>query len=346
MPSEVSALHEELCDDARRRRLVRLCAAITGDRGAAEDLAQETLLEAWRNAHKLHDLEGLERWLAAVARNVCLRWSRSRGREVTLVELPETVGRTDLEAGLERSELVELLDRALAQLSPAQRDVLIRRYVHDSSHARIAAELGVSVDAVAMRLARGKRQLQLLLDEQHDDGWRETRIWCADCGRRTLVQRRTTDSIRFRCRGCDVGAISHEVPLTNPFFSALMADALRPSTILNRLAAWSRRHFGGGIGVSSCTRCAEPVRVARDPQRNGLMSTCSRCNETLSSSLRGIAVAEPDVRRFRRQHPRSRIAREWEVEHDGLQAVVVRFEAAAGTAAVETVIARDTLRVL
>ena len=52
----------EFWGDAKRRRLVRLCAAVTGDRTVAEDLAQETLLEAWRSAHKLHDPAGADRW--------------------------------------------------------------------------------------------------------------------------------------------------------------------------------------------------------------------------------------------------------------------------------------------
>ncbi len=38
---------------AERARLVRLCALLTGDREAAEDLAQETLYEAWRHASSL-----------------------------------------------------------------------------------------------------------------------------------------------------------------------------------------------------------------------------------------------------------------------------------------------------
>ncbi len=41
-----------------RARLVRLCAKLTGDVDAAEDLAQETLFEAWRHAHKLRDQQG------------------------------------------------------------------------------------------------------------------------------------------------------------------------------------------------------------------------------------------------------------------------------------------------
>lgn len=56
-----------------RARLVRLCAYFSHDPGAAEDLAQETLLEAWRHADRLHDPTGYSAWLAAIARNVSLR---------------------------------------------------------------------------------------------------------------------------------------------------------------------------------------------------------------------------------------------------------------------------------
>src|ERR671931_116163 len=73
---EAATLREE------RGNLVRLCARLTGDLDAAEDLAQETLYEAWRSAHKLHDPGGRPQWLADIARHVCLRWARSRGREL------------------------------------------------------------------------------------------------------------------------------------------------------------------------------------------------------------------------------------------------------------------------
>src|SRR6185437_11792068 len=66
---------------AERPRLVAFCAHLSGSWDAAEDLAQETLLEAWRARGRLHDAEGLAPWLTAIARNVCLRWRRSKGRE-------------------------------------------------------------------------------------------------------------------------------------------------------------------------------------------------------------------------------------------------------------------------
>src|SRR4051812_31666257 len=170
-----------------RRRLVRLCAVISGDPAAAEDLAQETLLEAWRNAHKLHDPSGAERWLAAIARNVCLRSNRRAGRQPLLLleESPE------LDAELERAELLELLDRALSVLPAGTRDALVQRYVDDAPHAEIAARLGVSEDAVSMRLARGKTLLRRMLAAELGRGgdfeWRGARGWCGPGGRRKLA---------------------------------------------------------------------------------------------------------------------------------------------------------------
>lgn len=66
---------------AERPRLVRLCTRITGDPGSAEDLAQETLIEAWRHADGLRDPSAVQAWLTGIARNVCRRWARSRGRD-------------------------------------------------------------------------------------------------------------------------------------------------------------------------------------------------------------------------------------------------------------------------
>src|SRR5688500_9180837 len=82
--AQTSVIDHSLADAApeERARLVRLCTRWTGNRDAAEDLAQETLFEAWRQAHKLYAPRGRSAWLAAIARNVCMRWSRKEGREM------------------------------------------------------------------------------------------------------------------------------------------------------------------------------------------------------------------------------------------------------------------------
>ena len=63
-------------------RLVRLCAHLTRDVEAAEDVAQETLVRAWRHSHQLREPDQRAQWLCAIARRECLRWVDSRRREM------------------------------------------------------------------------------------------------------------------------------------------------------------------------------------------------------------------------------------------------------------------------
>jgi hypothetical protein len=64
------------------------------------------------------------------------------------------------------------------------------------------------------------------------------------------------------------------------------------------------------------------------------------------SSLQALAQALPEVRALRREHPRAHATRRWQVEHAGVPATVLRFEPPASRAAVDVIVAADTLRVL
>jgi len=349
---------QELWRAPVRRRLVRLCATISGDPAAAEDLAQETLLEAWRNAHKLHDPAGAERWLAAIARNVCLRSARRRGRGPLLLSDEAAGDEFDLDAELERAELLELLDRALALLPPATRDALVQRYVYDAPHAEIAARLGVSEDAVSMRLARGKtllrRMLAAELGHEADVEWRETGLWCGQCGRRKLAMRdrRAHDAVTFSCPDCSPGVPGSDFPLKNPHFAALVGGLVRPTAILARTGDWLQRYFGGGAGAfDACTRCGRAVtveRYRRAQSRNphGLYVACGGCGEQVSSSVEGLALARTEVRRFRREHPRTRLLPRRDLDFGGAPSFAVRVEDVVGCSAVDVVFQSETLRVL
>ena len=81
-----------LCDELdaslvlERPRLVGLCASLTINPQVAEDLAQETLLEAWRHLGELRDKQKFSQWLSGIARNVCLRRLRKQGYETLRIE--------------------------------------------------------------------------------------------------------------------------------------------------------------------------------------------------------------------------------------------------------------------
>lgn len=274
---------------AERARLVRLCAVLSGDREAAEDLAQETLLEAWRHRHKLTDVHGADRWLTAIARNVCLRWGRTRGSlPVPLAEVPEQPA--PVEDGI--GELLELLP-------PGAREAMAMRYVEERSHEEIAATLGISPDAVAMRLTRGKRALRRILA---DHEWRPLGVVCSQCGTRRLFMRRTATAIEFTCFACARDDLLVRYPLDNPQFARLVSGLERPTAMFRRVGDWVLRYFGGGDGTTvECTRCAQPVLVrahVRAGASPGLYVRCDVCSEEVWSSLIGLAGALPEVQRL------------------------------------------------
>lgn len=152
---------------AERPCLLGLCTYLTGEPDSAEDVVQEVMLEAWRSLEKLRNPEAMTAWLHGIVRNVCARWQRTRGREATVL-LPvaqqavnaaavvETVADDfDLEVELDRQELALLLDRALALLPATTREVLIGKYIAESPHAELAQRLGLTENAVTVRLCTG-----------------------------------------------------------------------------------------------------------------------------------------------------------------------------------------------
>lgn len=336
---------------SERRRLVRLCATISRDHEAAEDLAQETLLEAWRNRHKLRDPAGSELWLNAIARNVCLRWARRRGRDASAVTNLAADEAWDSKLEPADGELEELLDRTLGLLPHATRDVLVHHYVEGLPHAEIAEREGISADAVSMRISRGRVLLRRLLaaeaGEEAGDGWNDTRVWCSSCGGRKLQMLRDNDAIAFRCPGCGPEPTA-AYDLGNPSFARLLGGLVRPTAILNRGAAWSCGYFGAGAGQADCTSCGRLLRLhtRRAGRRRGLHGACHACGHAVWSSAEGIALTRPEARAFRAEHSRIRTLPERDLEYRGTAATLVRIEAATSATALDVVLARDTLHVL
>ena len=368
----------EIAGPEERAHVVRLCTALTGNSEVAEDLAQETLLEAWRHLDGLHTPHGRAPWLAAIARNVCLRWARRQGRELARTVRPITredgapdgdsvpADALDLEAELERDELAHLLDRALALLPPATRRVLIETYIEESPQAEVAARLGVSEGAVAMRLQRGKLALRrILVTDLRDeaatygltppDAWMETRLWCPTCGTHRFVGgiTRETGTLVLRCPSCVFSGVNM-VPMERE----RPLPGARPSgRALTRVMTWADGYFQQALteGWAACCGCGQPaplrrwagdhlpmaVRAAR-----GVHIPCSACGCILDLLLPALALWRPEGRRFWHAHPRLRLLPERDVEADGRPAIVVGFASVTDAATLDIVADRETFRVL
>ena len=356
---------DPLWSPAQRARLVRLCAAVVGDASAAEDLAQETLLTAWRLRHRLTDPDGADSWLNAIARNVCRRWLRARGSAAVPTADLESGEARDLDSVLEREEVVELLDRALALLPAATRDALVGHYVEELSHAEIASRLGTTTDAVSMRVSRGRSRLRYLLEttfaddavaegwaRRGDAGWHATRLRCPECGRSGVQMRHDATEVAFRCGSCDPDGMSARLPLDAPAFGALVGGVRRPSAIQSRLAAWTHAYWDSPS--PACVRCDRPVRprpyvredVERWSSRHGWYAECDACGEVVSGSLSGLALATPKVRAALKRDPRLRLLPVRDVVRDGADAKVVGVGTGTGEPVVSAVFLADSLRLV
>src|SRR5262245_38741273 len=132
-----------------------------GDRGAAEDLLQDVLERAYPRWRRIRDKP--EPYLrAALANAAANRW-RTRSRRVTEVPLDDTTD--DTRTGHEQ-QIVEhdRVVRALHELPPRMRAVLVLRYFDDMTEADVAAALRCSVGTVKSQASRGLARLRELLD--------------------------------------------------------------------------------------------------------------------------------------------------------------------------------------
>lgn len=135
-------------------RLVASLDRWTGDRAAAEDLAQEVLLTAWEKVASLREAEAFPGWLGAIARNRALAWraGRSRGPQV---EGGDLVDRLPAAEPAEPGDL----DRRLAGLPEAGRRLWRLRYEGGLSLRQTAAVLGIPEARVKSRLYELRRKL-------------------------------------------------------------------------------------------------------------------------------------------------------------------------------------------
>ena len=137
-----------------------------GDRQHAEDVVQETMVRAWRQAGKLDLTEpSLMPWLATVARRIVIDDKRRRSVRPTEMgdEMLENAPVADSTEDLLRKVVVT---EALQLLSPAHREVLSETILRDRTVNEAAEVLGIPVGTVKSRVYYALRALRVVLAER------------------------------------------------------------------------------------------------------------------------------------------------------------------------------------
>lgn len=155
-------------------RLYGLLLRMTGSPADAEDLLQETCIKMLRALNGYQENGRFEPWLFSIAANLARDWLRRQGRLIVAAaggtdEESEAIAvsqEPDVDQRLVQAEQVDQLQRALMELSAAEREVVTLRFFSDLSFKEIAQALNVPLGTA---LARAHRALKHLRDRLQND---------------------------------------------------------------------------------------------------------------------------------------------------------------------------------
>ena len=146
-------------------RLLALGQRLLGDRGEAEEMAQEAFMRVWKQARSWQQGQArFDTWLHRVALNLCYDRLRGRRDEGPYDELHDAADPAAMpDETLYTAQRSGLLKAALAALPARQREALVLQYYQELSNSETAALMDISVDALESLLARARRALRARL---------------------------------------------------------------------------------------------------------------------------------------------------------------------------------------
>jgi RNA polymerase sigma-70 factor (ECF subfamily) len=153
------------------QRLFRAARAIVKADEEAEDVVQQTWLEIFRNLSQFRGDAAFTTWATRIAVNAALAHARKRPVIAEVVDTAAEEG-TPSDApddNAEREELGRLLEACLARLPQGNREVMVLRDVLELDTAETAACLGLTEEAVRVRLHRARAAVAADLTEQMID---------------------------------------------------------------------------------------------------------------------------------------------------------------------------------
>lgn len=152
-----------------RPAIARYAGRMLGDDARAEDVVQEVFLSVLNHLGRFRGESKLGTWLTVITINKCrtqrTRWfARWRMLRRRLKEAPSEPAPA-ADEGVRRDETSARVRQAVQKLRPRDREVIVLHYLEQHEPAEMARLLGVSQNAVEVRLHRARQRLKELLKD-------------------------------------------------------------------------------------------------------------------------------------------------------------------------------------
>ncbi|HXB12048.1 MAG TPA: RNA polymerase sigma factor [Bacteroidia bacterium] len=164
--------------DAYGKSIFNLCINIVTNTEDAEDLAQETFIEAYNSITSFRETAQLKTWLYRIAINKCydyLRWKKRKKRFALLqplfnrdeepIEIPSNFQHPGIV--LDNKETAQILFAAMESLPDNQQTAFVLYETQGMDYKQIAETMNVSISAVEALLFRARANLRKKLEKYY-----------------------------------------------------------------------------------------------------------------------------------------------------------------------------------
>src|ERR1700722_10078547 len=157
-----------------RTRIFAMIYNMVHNEQDAWDLAQESFLKASRSIKRFRRKSTFYTWMYRIVMNVTIDWLRKKQIKAGGAEFDDSIQLKEIEPAsktvpkadplphqrMERSEIRARIDKAIAQLSPEHRAVILMKEIEEMQYHEIAESLGCSIGTVMSRLFYARKKLQ------------------------------------------------------------------------------------------------------------------------------------------------------------------------------------------
>jgi len=149
----------------------------------AWDLAQDAFVKAWKSIGRFQGKSSFYTWMYRIVMNVTIDWLRKKQVKGGGTEFDDAIHLRDVDPAsktlpraeamphehMEHGEIRLRIDKAIAQLSPEHRAVILMKETEDMQYHEIAEALGCSIGTVMSRLFYARKKLQNLLRDVYEN---------------------------------------------------------------------------------------------------------------------------------------------------------------------------------